>query len=231
MSEQTRLTMRSLRLNLVLTLAFAFVLVWLAVGWFAYDKGLHEADELLDGQLALSVRLLEGQINHEEQEHPGTFNRQKSTSASTIDLAQVVDLDPYGRLPYEQDRHGHEQDDDHDGYEQDECHSRRGSCNIAASTQSSYSSSSRSGSGYEHGTREGCSEDGDDSHGSNHQESNHNSACAAPVQTSAAAPSSISSRIADSSSRFENSYLEESSNDDQSSHYEHSNDGGSGGGD
>ena len=87
----------------MLILAFAFVLVWLAVAWFAYDKGLHEADELLDGQLALSVRLLEGQINHEEQEHPGTFNRQKSTSASKIYLAQVVDLDPYGRLPYEQE--------------------------------------------------------------------------------------------------------------------------------
>lgn len=129
------------------------------------------------------------------------------------------------------DRHGYEQDDDHDGYEHDECRSSRGSCNSLASAQSSYPSSSRSGSGYEHGTREGCSEDGDDSHGSNHQESNHNSACAAPVQTSAAAPSSISSRIADSSSRFESSYLEESSNDDQSSHYKHSNDGGSGGAD
>ncbi len=103
MTRRARLKANSLRLNLVLTLAFAFVLVWLAVAWFAYDKGLHEADELLDGQLALSVRLLEGQINHEEQEHPLTFNRQKSTSASTIDLAQVVDLDPYGRLPYEQE--------------------------------------------------------------------------------------------------------------------------------
>ncbi len=103
MTRRARLKANSLRLNLILTLAFAFVLVWLAVAWFAYDKGLHEADELLDGQLALSVRLLEGQINHEEQEHPLTFNRQKSTSASTIDLAQVVDLDPYGRLPYEQE--------------------------------------------------------------------------------------------------------------------------------
>ena len=95
--------MNSLRLNLVLTLAFALVLVWLAVAFFAYDKGLHEADELLDGQLALSVRLLEGQVKHEEQEHPGTFNRQKSISAGTIELAQIVDLDPYGRLPYEQE--------------------------------------------------------------------------------------------------------------------------------
>jgi|GEM_PF-3419175 len=73
MTTRARLKAKSLRLNLVLILAFAFVLVWLAVAWFAYDKGLHEADELLDGQLALSVRLLEGQINHEEQEHPGTF--------------------------------------------------------------------------------------------------------------------------------------------------------------
>ncbi len=84
------------------------------------------------------------------------------------------------------DRHGHEQDDDHDGYEQDECRSSRGSCNTLSSAQSSYSSSSRSGSGYESNSREGCSEDGDDSHGSNHQESDHNSTCAAPVQTSAA---------------------------------------------
>jgi len=103
MSEQTRLTMRSLRLNLVLTLAFALVLVSLAVAWFAYDKGLHEADELLDGQLVLSARLLEGQINHEEQEHPSVFNRPQPSPSSQINSAQVVDLDPYGRLPYEQE--------------------------------------------------------------------------------------------------------------------------------
>lgn len=127
------------------------------------------------------------------------------------------------------DRHGHEQDDDHDGYEQEECRSSRGSCNIAVSAQSSYSSSSRSGSGYEQSTREGCSEDGDDSHGSNHQESDRNSTCAAPIQTSAALSSSVNSRVADSSSRYESSYLDESSNDDQSFHPERSNDWGGGG--
>ncbi len=103
MTRRARLKANSLRLNLVLTLAFAFVLVWLAVAWFAYDKGLHEADELLDGQLALSARLLEGQINHEEQEHPSVFNRLQPYSISQIESVQVVDLDPYGRLPYEQE--------------------------------------------------------------------------------------------------------------------------------
>lgn len=103
MTRRARLKANSLRLNLILTLAFAFVLVWLAVAWFAYDKGLHEADELLDGQLALSARLLEGQINHEEQEHPSVFNRLQPSSISQIESVQVVDLDPYGRLPYEQE--------------------------------------------------------------------------------------------------------------------------------
>lgn len=102
MNKQAGLSLRSLRLNLILTLAFSLVLVWLAVAWFAYDKGLHEADELLDGQLVLSARLLEGQINHEEQEHPSVFNRPQPSS-SQIDSAQVVDLDLYGRLPYEQE--------------------------------------------------------------------------------------------------------------------------------
>lgn len=129
------------------------------------------------------------------------------------------------------DRHGDEQDDDHDGYEQEECRSSRGSCNSLASAQSSYSSSSRSGSGYEINSREGCSEDGHDSHGSNHRESNHNSTCAAPVQTSAALSSSVNSRVADSSSRYESSYYEVETNDDQGFQYERSHDGGSGGGD
>ena len=103
MNMQSRFSRHSLRLNLLLTLAFALVLVCLAVAWFAYDKGLHEADELLDGQLVLSARLLEGQINHEEQEHPSVFTRPQSPSTGNVDSAQVVDLDPYGRLPYEQE--------------------------------------------------------------------------------------------------------------------------------
>ena len=130
------------------------------------------------------------------------------------------------------DRHGYEQNDDHDGYEQDECRSSRGSCNSLASAQSSYSSSSRSGSGYENYSREGCSEGNHDSYESNRQESDHNSStCAAPIQTSAAVSSSVNSRVADSSSRYESSYYEVETNDDQGFQYERSHDGGSGGGD
>ena len=129
------------------------------------------------------------------------------------------------------DRHGYEQDDDHDGYEQDECRSSRGSCNSLASAQSSHSSSSRSGSGYENYSREGCSEGNHDSYESNRQESDHNSTCAAPVQTSAAVSSPVSSRVADSSSRYESSYYEVETNDDQGFQYERSHDGGNGGGD
>jgi len=129
------------------------------------------------------------------------------------------------------DRHGHEQDDDHDGYEQDECRSSRGSCNTLSSAQSSYSSSSISGSGYVSNSREGCSEDGHDSYESNHRESNHNSTCAAPIQTSAALSSSVNSRVADSSSRYEGSNYEVETNDDQGFQYERSHDGGNGGGD
>lgn len=49
---------QSLRARLLLTVSLATLLVWGAAGVASYNKALHEADELLDGQLSQSAKLL-----------------------------------------------------------------------------------------------------------------------------------------------------------------------------
>lgn len=93
----------SLRMQLLATISFSLLLVWCAVAWFAYDKGLHEAEELMDGQLALSARLLDGQINHEENTHPDSWFLDQDAKADHTIPALIENLDPEGRLPYEQE--------------------------------------------------------------------------------------------------------------------------------
>jgi two-component system sensor histidine kinase QseC len=100
-SRHTKAT--SLRLQLLATISFSLLLVWCAVAWFAYDKGLHEAEELMDGQLALSARLLDGQINHEESTHPDSWFSELGPKADHTIPALIENLDPEGRLPYEQE--------------------------------------------------------------------------------------------------------------------------------
>lgn len=58
--------MKSLRLRLLLTLLPATILIWLVAGVVSYKKASHEAEELLEGQLAQSAKLLMAQVHHEK---------------------------------------------------------------------------------------------------------------------------------------------------------------------
>jgi two-component system sensor histidine kinase QseC len=56
--RRTRLRPKSLRARLLLTVSLTTFLVWCVAGIASYDQALHEADELMDGQLAQSAKLL-----------------------------------------------------------------------------------------------------------------------------------------------------------------------------
>jgi two-component system sensor histidine kinase QseC len=56
----------SLRARLLLTVSLVSVVVWAVAVWVSYEKALHEADELLDGQLVQATELLRAQIRHED---------------------------------------------------------------------------------------------------------------------------------------------------------------------
>jgi two-component system sensor histidine kinase QseC len=81
--------LRSLRARLLLTVSIATLLVWGAAGVVSYYKALHEADELMDGQLAQSAKLLMAQVLHETEDL-------KETQAIT------ESLDETSSHPYEQ---------------------------------------------------------------------------------------------------------------------------------
>ncbi len=57
--------LHSLRARLLLTVSIATILVWGAAGVVSYGKARHEADELMDGQLAQSAKLLMAQVLHD----------------------------------------------------------------------------------------------------------------------------------------------------------------------
>jgi len=83
----------SLRNRLLLTLSLALIGAWSLVAWISYDRARHEAEELLDGQLALAVRLIEAQIHHEQEQ-------QNLAAGST--LTETLENEGVGRHPYEQ---------------------------------------------------------------------------------------------------------------------------------
>lgn len=103
MKDNSALETSSIRTQLLLTISIALMVIWGVVAWLAYDKGLHEAEELMDGQLALSARLLDGQIKHEEISHPNVWYPVQSGSSEMTNPALIENLDPEGRLPYEQE--------------------------------------------------------------------------------------------------------------------------------
>jgi two-component system sensor histidine kinase QseC len=80
----------SLRARLLAMLLLATSLVWLAAAWWSYGDARHEAEELLDAQLAQSARLLMAQTRHELVDE----GAQHLTAFSFLD-------DP-GLHPYEQ---------------------------------------------------------------------------------------------------------------------------------
>lgn len=93
----------SLRRKLFATLAVSLLLVWTIVAWVAFDKGVHEAEELMDGQLALSARLLDGQINHEENYHSDFWYPNRNAGINLFNPALIENLEPGGRVAYEQE--------------------------------------------------------------------------------------------------------------------------------
>lgn len=101
MSWREALVSGSLRRQLLIAIFIPLLIVWLALVLLAYDKGKHEAEELLDGQLSLSARLLEAQIFHEETNHaPGWFTEDEVDQKKTA-LFEKLDIED--RLPYEQE--------------------------------------------------------------------------------------------------------------------------------
>ncbi|MDN4015508.1 ATP-binding protein [Zwartia panacis] len=101
MSWREALSSGSLRRRLLTSIFVPLLIVWLALVLIAYDKGKHEAEELLDGQLSLSARLLEAQIFHEETNH--TFGQLAEDGTDQKKTALIEKLDIEDRLPYEQE--------------------------------------------------------------------------------------------------------------------------------
>ena len=68
-----RLNARSLRVRLLAALLGVTGLIWLGAAWWSYRDARHEAEELLDAQLAQSARLLLAQTRHELVEEENHF--------------------------------------------------------------------------------------------------------------------------------------------------------------
>ena len=88
--------LHSLRARLLLTVSIATLLVWGAAGVASYDQALHEADELMDGQLAQSAKLLMAQVLHEADE----LEAKGMSAAHPTEITQNLDYD--ASHPYEQ---------------------------------------------------------------------------------------------------------------------------------
>ena len=93
--------MISLRNRLMVLIGLAQVLLVTGAFWLTYDKSRHEAEELLDGQLAISMRLIEAQIHH-DQSFFGLANPSSNGNAQrwsgTSGIEEIGDTD---RGPYE----------------------------------------------------------------------------------------------------------------------------------
>ncbi|WP_341649837.1 histidine kinase dimerization/phospho-acceptor domain-containing protein [Thauera humireducens] len=60
--------MRSLRWRLLAAVSVAVLLLWLLTAWFSYTKAQHEAEELMDGSLAQTGRLLLAITQHNDDD-------------------------------------------------------------------------------------------------------------------------------------------------------------------
>jgi len=78
----------SLRARLLVMLLAATGAVWSTAAWWSYHDALHEAEELLDAQLAQSARLLLAQTRHELIEEDGG-------ELDALDTMFDDDLHPY----------------------------------------------------------------------------------------------------------------------------------------
>jgi len=67
MRLRNRGRIHSLRWRLLAGIGAAVLLIWLLTGWFSYTKAQHEAEELMDGSLAQTARLLLA-ITHDNED-------------------------------------------------------------------------------------------------------------------------------------------------------------------
>lgn len=89
--------MISLRNRLLLLIGLAEVILVVGAFWLSYDKGKHEAEELLDGQLILSMRLLEAQIHHDSHLVNGVQSNGAKGNGSQTNGAQTNGVQTAGQ--------------------------------------------------------------------------------------------------------------------------------------
>ncbi len=65
----------SLRGRLLATVSLAVLMIWVLTGWFSYTEAQHEAEELMDGNLAQSGRLLLAITEDKGDDLRGLLNR------------------------------------------------------------------------------------------------------------------------------------------------------------
>lgn len=74
----------SLRWRLLAAVCAAVLLIWLLTGWFSYSKAQHEAEELMDGNLAQIARLLQA-IVHDNEANLGEIANRLATVRGAAD--------------------------------------------------------------------------------------------------------------------------------------------------
>lgn len=76
--------LRSLRWRLLATVSVAVLVLWLLTGWFSYSKAQHEAEELMDGNLAQIGRLLLA-ITQDNEDDLSELSSRLSTVRGAVD--------------------------------------------------------------------------------------------------------------------------------------------------
>lgn len=92
--------MISLRSRLLVLIGLAEIVLVTIAFLLTYDKSRHEAEELLDGQLAISMRLIEAQIHHDQSflrlaSLDGASDLRQGASVSAIEEIGDADRGPY----------------------------------------------------------------------------------------------------------------------------------------
>lgn len=81
--------LNTLRWRLLAALGIAVLLIWVLAGWFSYEQAQHEAEELMDGSLAQSSRLLLALLEEENASHLNVLAERLATaSADSSDVYQ-----------------------------------------------------------------------------------------------------------------------------------------------
>ncbi len=90
--------MKSLQSRLMVLVSLSTILIFTIAVWFGYQKGRHEVEEFLDGQLMLSTRLLQAQMHHSVGAGKVSAS-QEDTAHPYRDLIEILAKDDRG--PYE----------------------------------------------------------------------------------------------------------------------------------